>query len=394
MTSGSWSPEPVTTGIVRTRKEAFELEEEFVALYGSLSCPNVYYSPEWVYTWLETLGRRHEVFFVVARQGGRLVGVWPFFEYRLPAFGKGLLPVGAQAADQFDPVGIPEAIEPMVKALAEAMPEFRFAWLPLVSREFAEGVLKPCMEQMRSPHLLRWRTPRFLVEMDRFEDFTRYIETVFGPKTRQTLRRKERRLSEEGEVVMKVLADAKEWREWFPRMVEVEGRSWKVGTGDGIFQKAELRTFYKLLLERLLELGQARVAILTLDGKLLAYEIGFIGKDSYGMHSTVFDEEFATFSPGRLLMLFSIQTCFEEGRRIYDFLQNDAEFKRQLSSRESRMWDWILLPRSLSGRLTRIVLSGVQAWTDRKNRNLHRHGALERDRRAASDRDMEDMERD
>jgi CelD/BcsL family acetyltransferase involved in cellulose biosynthesis len=98
------------------------------------------------------------------------------------------------------------------------------------------------------------------------------------------------------------------------------------------------------------------------------------------MHSTVFDEEFSSHSPGRQLMLFSMLTCFEEGRRVYDFLQNDAEFKRQLSTLESRMWDWILLPRSLSGHASRMVLQGVQKWTDRKNRNRHRHGALERDR--------------
>lgn len=384
ITSGSRAGESTATAIIRTRKEAFELEEEFSALYGSLSCPNVYFSPEWVFTWMESLGRRHEVFFVVARREGRLIGVWPFFEYRLPAFGKGLLPVGAQAADLFDPVGVPEAMAPMVEALAEAMPEFRFVWLPLLSRAFAEEVLRPCMGRTRMPHLLRWRTPRFLVEFDRFQNFPGYMETVFGPKTRQSLRRKARRLSDEGEVEMRIVDEAGEFRLWFDKMVQVEGRCWKSKTGDGIFQRPELRAFYKLLLERLIEMGQARAAVLTLNGKLLAYEVGFLGRDSYGMHSTVFDEEFAPYSPGRMLMLFSMQTCFEEGRRIYDFLQNDAEFKRQLATCESRMWDWILLPRSASGRLTRLVLRAVQAWTDRRNRKLHRHGALERDRYAGS----------
>jgi CelD/BcsL family acetyltransferase involved in cellulose biosynthesis len=79
-------------------------------------------------------------------------------------------------------------------------------------------------------------------------------------------------------------------------------------------------------------------------------------------------------------MLFSMKTCFEEGRKYYDFLQNDAEFKRQLSTRESRLWDWILLPRSLRGHALRLVLRGVQAWTDYKNRGLHRTGGLERER--------------
>jgi len=382
----------ISISIVRNRKEAFSLEAEFEDLYSSLSCPNVYFSPEWVFTWLESLGRRHEVFFVTAREAGRLVGVWPFFEYRLPVFGKGLLPVGAQAADLFDPVGIPEAMEPMVEALGQAIRGFRFAWLPLVSRHFAEDILQPCMERMRTPHLLRWRTPRFLVEFDRFPDFSGYLEAVFGPKTRQSLRRKARRLSEEGEVEMRVLADVAEFRAWFPRMVEVEARSWKGQSGDGIFHRVELRAFYELLLERLLARGQARLSILTLNGALVAYEIGFLGRDSYGMHSTVFDERFAQNSPGRLLMLFSIQTCLEEGRQVYDFLQNDAEFKRQMSTRESRMWDWILLPKSITGGLSRVVLRTVQAWTDRKNRKFHRHGALERNRYpvATAEEDKED----
>lgn len=370
----------ISTAIVRTRKEAFALEEEYAEMYGAISCPNLYLSPDWVYTWLLSLGRRHEVVFVTARRGGRLVGVWPFFEYRIPVFGKGLLPAGAQAADLFDPVGIPEAMEPMVEALIEVMPEFRFAWLPLVTQQFVESVLQPCMKRLKPPHLLRKRTPRFLVELKCFSDFSRYLETVFGPKTRQTLRRKARRLADEGEVAMRFLETPEEIHAWFPKMVEVEMASWKAQQGDGIFQRVELRSFYQLLFESLAERGMVRVGILTVGGRLAAFEVGFLGMDSYCMHSTVFDEAFAPHSPGRLLMLESMRVCFEEGRIHYDFLQNDAEFKRQLATRESRLWDWVLLPRSLHGRCFRLILWAVQAWTDHKNRGLHRTGALERER--------------
>jgi CelD/BcsL family acetyltransferase involved in cellulose biosynthesis len=372
--------EEISTAILRTRKEVFALDEEYAELHASLSCPNVYASPEWVFNWLLSLGRRHEVFFVTARRGGRLAGVWPFFEYRLPAFGKGLLPACAQAADIFDPVGHPETLEPMVQALMEAMPEFRFAWLPLVSRPFAEGVLGPCMERWKPPHLLRQRTPRFIVDFAPFPDFSSYLETVFGPKTRQSLRRKARRLEEAGEVRMRILETPGEILEWLPRMAEVERASWKAKTGDGILQRSELRTFYRLLFESLGDRRQMRVGVLTVDGRLVAYEIGFLGMDSYCMHSTVFDEEFGAHSPGRQLMLFSMRTCMEEGRRYYDFLQNDAEFKRQLATLESRMWDWILLPRTVPGRLSKIVLRGVQAWTDFRNRGRRKDGALERER--------------
>lgn len=379
----------ITTAILRSRREAFDLEKEYVELYGTLSCPNVYFSPEWVYTWLLSLGRRHEVFFVIARQGGRLIGVWPFFEYAIPVFGKGLLPAGAQAADLFDPVGVPEAMEPLVEALIGAMPEFQFAWLPLVTRQFAESVLQPAMKRVAPPHLLRKRTPRFLVELELFPDFSRYLETVFGPKTRQTLRRKARRLADEGEIDMRFLETPEEIHEWFPKIVQVEQASWKAKQGDGIFQRVELRSFYQLLFENLAEQGRLRVAILTVGGRLVAYEVGFLGMDSYCMHSTVFDQDFAPNSPGRQLMLESMRVCFEEGRKFYDFLQNDAEFKRQLSTRESRLWDWVLLPRSIRGRCFKLVLRAVQAWTDYKNRGVHRKGSLERERYAEPVEDLE-----
>jgi CelD/BcsL family acetyltransferase involved in cellulose biosynthesis len=370
----------VTTSILRSRKEAFALEAEYSEFYESLPCPNVYFSPEWVFTWLSSLGRRHEVFFVIARTQGRLSGVWPFFEYPLPAFGKALLPAASQAADLFDPVASLEAREPLVHALAEAVAEFNFAWLPLLTRSFVEEVLQPCLQTLKPPHLLRQRTPRFLVELDRFQDFTSYTATVFGPKTRQTLRHKARRLSDLGEVELRALDTPEEIAPWLPRMVELEKASWKWQERAGIFQLPEMRGFYDLLMQNLAARRRVRVCILTVDGRLVAHEIGFLGMDSYCMHSTVFDPEFAVNSPGRLLMLFSIQKCLEEGRRVYDFLQNDAEFKRQMSTSESHLWDLILLPNSFRGRIWKQLVRAVQWWKGLKNNPTRREGSLERDR--------------
>ena len=167
-------------------------------------------------------------------------------------------------------------------------------------------------------------------------------------------------------------------------MVELEKGSWKWQERAGIFQLAEMRGFYQILLENLAKSRRVRVCILTVDGRLVAHEIGFLGMDSYCMHSTVFDPEFAANSPGRLLMLFSIQKCIEENRRIYDFLQNDAEFKRQMSTSESRLWDWIILPNSLRGRLWKQLIRAVQLWRDWRYNPTRREGSLERETMAAA----------
>jgi CelD/BcsL family acetyltransferase involved in cellulose biosynthesis len=131
--------------------------------------------------------------------------------------------------------------------------------------------------------------------------------------------------------------------------MDLEKASWKGEEGVGAFKRATHRAFYHLLMESLAARGRLRLSILTVDRELAAYEIGILGTDNYCMHGTAFDPELAPFSPGRLLMLHVIEKCIGEKRRIYDFLQNDQEFKRQMSTHESSFWDWIVLPERCAG---------------------------------------------
>jgi hypothetical protein len=142
----------LTTDVLRGRKAAFALEKEYIRAFESLPNPNVFFSPEWVYSWLLSLGRKYEVCFITCREEGRLVGVWPFFEHRIPVIGTSLLPVGAQAADLFDPVAQEDAMPPMVEALCELCDEYAFAWLPLLSLNFADQVLQPVKKSGLARH--------------------------------------------------------------------------------------------------------------------------------------------------------------------------------------------------------------------------------------------------
>ena len=45
--------------VIASRKEIFALEREYAELYDSLPDPNVYFSPEFVYSWRLSLGRSH-----------------------------------------------------------------------------------------------------------------------------------------------------------------------------------------------------------------------------------------------------------------------------------------------------------------------------------------------
>jgi hypothetical protein len=48
----------LVTETLRGRKAAFALEKEYIELFESLPGANVFFSPEWVYSWLLSLGRK------------------------------------------------------------------------------------------------------------------------------------------------------------------------------------------------------------------------------------------------------------------------------------------------------------------------------------------------
>lgn len=372
----------LVTETLRGRKAAFALEKEYIELFESLPNANVFFSPEWVYSWLLSLGRRYEVCFITCRDEGRLVGVWPFFEHRIPLIGTSLLPVGAQAADLFDPVAREDAMKPLVEALCGLCQNYAFAWMPLLSLQFADQVLQPAVKSGQALHFLRKRTERFLVELDRFKNFEDFMQIVFGPKTRQSLRRKTRRLEEKGELKFQTLQTPEEISPWITKAMQLEKVSWKGEEGVGIFKRATHRAFYHLLMENLAARGRLRLSLLTIDNELAAYEIGILGTDNYCMHGTAFDPALAPFSPGRLLMLHVLEKCISEKRRIYDFLQNEQEFKRQMSTHESSFWDWLVFPRSLRGRVLLLVVRTLHCVSEWKRRRAKK---MEQAKKAAAE---------
>ena len=257
---------------------------------------------------------------------------------------------------------------PMVEALCRLCQEYAFAWMPLLSIQFADHVLQPAIKSGTARHFLRKRTERFLVDLDRFKSFEDFMQMIFGPKTRQSLRRKSRRLAEKGAVRFQSLETPEDISPWITMAMELEKVSWKGEEGVGTFKRATHRAFYRLLMENLAARGRLRLSILTLDDELAAYEIGILGKDNYCMHGTAFDPALASFSPGRLLMLHVLEKCISEKRRIYDFLQNEQEFKRQMSTHASSFWDWIVFPSSLRGGLLLVFVRTLHTWSEWKRR--------------------------
>jgi CelD/BcsL family acetyltransferase involved in cellulose biosynthesis len=354
---GEWRTE-----VLRERKAIAALEPAVVTLFDALPEANPFLSPEWIYSWITTLGRRFSLCFVLCYEGAELRGVWPFFEQPVPLLRPLLLPVAAQVADLFDPIADARAVEPLTRAVLGLSAEYWAVWIPLLSDRFVSPDVRAFLQKSTARVLLRRRTVRLQIELGRHRDFEAYAEATFAKRVQQGLRRKLRRLEQQGRVEFVACDAAADIEQELSSVVRLERASWKHARQSGIFKDPAHHAFYFLLLQMLAGKRRVRLSLLRVGGELAAFEIGVLGGGSYCMHAIAFHPKFAAFSPGRLLVLSVLEKCFAEGRLHYDFMQNDQEFKRELSNREESFWDCVLIRRGVAGWIISRVIHILDWW--------------------------------
>ncbi|MDT3680109.1 MAG: GNAT family N-acetyltransferase [Burkholderiaceae bacterium] len=120
--------------------------------------------------------------------------------------------------------------------------------------------------------------------------------------------------------------------------------------------------------------GIARCYLLSVDGRPVAWRIGFLYRGVYYSHHIGYEPDFERWHPGVVLHLKSVADLSENvgGVRILDMLYGDNEFKRKASNLARTEAHYYLFARTVPGRLTHAFLSGC----DRLSRSLGE--ALER----------------
>ena len=129
-------------------------------------------------------------------------------------------------------------------------------------------------------------------------------------------------------------------KELFKRMMAIEERSWKGRAGEGI-NTGTPRSFYKMILKRLLEKNAVRILFAQIDGKDIGYVFGGVANGIYRGLQISFDDEFKSLSPGNLLQIELIKLLCEEGVSTYD-LGTDIEYKTRWAEASFETVTWAI----------------------------------------------------
>ena len=270
------------------------------------------------------------------RDEGRLIGCAAFClsvgrRYGLPI--RVLTPLVREHADYHAPLILPHGRErECVEALVSLLERRGGEWDSLST--YATGPEMLLREAMRE-----WtaRRPRALRLVEAGLSPSPYISLDaadpldwLGSTTRKSIRRYRRQLEAEGPLTMEVFDEAGQMQRALDLYLEIEDRSWKRGAQQGVGKDRQSPAFFRDLLPRLAARKGALLMFLKLGERRIAGNIDFLHGTSVHSSHTTFDQAYARYSPGNLLLSVALPWYAEHGFRTYElwarFLGNKQRF--------------------------------------------------------------------
>lgn len=349
--------------IIEGENAFLKFEPDYRMFYESVSTGNPFNSPEWIYTWYDHHRNQGTPYLIAiySDRDRRLVGTFALFlmggrEWHQPSLR--LVPMAYDSADYLEPLcerADHAVLDTLMSAVAKLLRNCHGElYIPQAPQMFAQS-LCDVLSRRHIRHVARAASRCPYIQLTAtFEDF---LNARFKPKTRQTLRRKQRRLSDVGEVSIRVAQSDSELDALLPIVAEIETQSWKGDANIGLFSP-RTKAFYGAVLKRLVMAGEARISLLTVDEEPIAYEIGLLSQAHYMMYGTGYLPRYERYSPGAQLMLKNIEYAIDAGCHVYDFMCGNESYKSQWATHSMHNRAISVFSSDLRGSLRYQVLNG------------------------------------
>ncbi|HTU12701.1 MAG TPA: GNAT family N-acetyltransferase [Allosphingosinicella sp.] len=279
------------------------LEADWTALAAVAAEPNPFAEHWFVAASLRTLAKGQEIGLLQVRRGDALIGLLPLEMHK----GYARLPVRIVqnwAHDQMF-LGTPLVAAGEERAFWSAVLEVLdgAAWARglLHLRGLAEdGAVHRGLRQIREGQIVH-REVRAFLDSDLSPEA--YYEQAVRQKKRKEIRRLRNRLAEQGEIASRILADAAELEAWSSQYLALEKAGWKGEAGSSLAGSPETEAFFRETVRAAWAAGRLQFLRLDVGGTCIAMLVNFLTPPGSFSFKTVFDEDYARFSPGVLIQL-------------------------------------------------------------------------------------------
>lgn len=137
----------------------------------------------------------------------------------------------------------------------------------------------------------------------RVPDPENYVASMLSAETRKKLRRRERRLRDQGTLERRVLRAGDDIDKWIDELLRLEAAGWKGKAGSALACSEANRRFAQEAFRAAFERGRLLMVGLDLDGRPVARHTAFTAGEGAFTFKTAYDEDRGKGSPGVLIEL-------------------------------------------------------------------------------------------
>jgi CelD/BcsL family acetyltransferase involved in cellulose biosynthesis len=292
-----------------------------------LKWSSVFVLPEWMDVWLRVFGAQEAPWLKAVRDGDEIIGIAPL----IVEDGKVLFIGNTDVCDYLDFIVAPGREKEFFTLTLNDLKKSGIKRLDLKHvrpDSVTLTVLAPLAES-RGYHVETIKE-NVSFEMDLPTSFDEYLAGL-STKQRHEVRRKLRRLNEEGTVEFRFIDGG----EGVPTAMDtffkmfVESRRDKAD-----FMTEKMALFFRLLADTMGRLGLLKLGVLELDGRPLAEIMCFDYQDCIYLYNSGYNPAYVSLSAGLLSKVLAIKDSIEKGRKRFDFLKGAETYKSHLGGRE------------------------------------------------------------
>lgn len=284
-------------------------------------------TPAWISTvWGKIEHKKKSEFFgLLVEREGYLLGYWPLLKSKRK-FGFRLQNIGQEISDYADPWIAPncndalrdEVLLAMFHQIWSSRAEFtfvQFSSIGIEARIFdsAKQISKSCI--IGEPKL------NFYAKNTYPPNGEAYFKERLNTKSKETFRRKIRKLNSVGEVKFTRLSATElvpKLRDKYESWYRYSGRMDKIGTW---------WEFYHQCHSDLLN-----ASALSIGDKIISLIFGFNRNNEFDMFSLTFDPAYEQYSPGLIHLYMLMIDEFNAGKTEFHFLRGEEDYKKRLAN--------------------------------------------------------------
>lgn len=330
MARASASKSPIDIELIQQREQIPLTAREWNDLVARNETNSIFQTYEWFDAWWQTFGDAHELFFLLLRREGQVIGFAPMMLRNGRVRGRRLEFVGTGNADYQDfvlPDDKPAAMVSICEFLRRHASRWRSAWLcnvPSQSSTLDELHKAGVGSKLYFVQEAQLRCPALRLEGDRTA-----AEKLLK---KYSLKRPLNWFSSRGEVRFRNVSSLKEIQSLLPVFFDQHARRWQAAGRPSLFEAESQRMFYLALAAALHSAGWLLFSVLEFNGQPIAFHFGFDYFGSLIWYKPSFEVRYAEHSPGLLLTRKIIEDGLQRSRRELDFTIGEEAFKDRFAN--------------------------------------------------------------